>query len=101
MGERGSRLKLFYYLSVDGRVLANVDRTEVEIFLKIRKLKCSRCGVDINSENLGYLGVYKRRALAYCSSCIEEKYREILAALDILSREYFLLSDSRAAAPDR
>lgn len=87
MGVRGSRPKLIFYLSAAGEVITNGDETEVKIFLKLKRPRCRSCGAAVGPENVGYLGVYGRRTVAYCSTCVEDMLRRIMWAVALLRRD--------------
>ncbi|MFP3213225.1 MAG: hypothetical protein RXQ02_08180 [Thermoproteus sp.] len=80
----GSRPKLIFYISAGGETVTNADVAEVRIFLKLRRPRCRSCGSVVGPDNVGYLGVYRGVAAAYCSRCVEAMLAEIEAALALL-----------------
>lgn len=101
MGEREGRPKLIFFLSAAGEVITNADEKEVEIFLKLKKLRCRSCGVRVGPGNVGYLGIYRGRAMAYCADCVEAMYLEIATTLALLMGGKHTTMIRRAAATDR
>lgn len=99
--EGEGRPKLIFFLSVAGEIITNADRSEVEIFVKLKKPRCKSCGARLGPENVGYLGIYKGRVVAYCAECVEEMYAEIATTLALLTREVCPTMIRRAAATDR
>lgn len=85
MGGRESSLKLIFYLSVDGMTITNADPAEIEVFLKLKRPKCRRCGAEVRWGDLGYLGIWRRREVYYCSKCVGELYEKIYAAVEYIT----------------
>ncbi|MEZ0319719.1 MAG: hypothetical protein ABWK05_07000 [Pyrobaculum sp.] len=70
---RESSLKVFrkrVYLRWGRHKLGNVSDREVEIFLKITKVKCDMCGAALDVHNLGYLRTGHGVELALCRQCL-------------------------------